>query len=152
MRQLTDNASLSYEWCRDSTNTLAVLLFTIRTDIEPLKWIINLADATSKLVRWHLQLSQMEFDIVHLAEIKHQAAEALLGLPKTGEDCNPINDATTLYQSCRPAPYRETNGKDASNSTMSLTTAMILMVRQTFRDYPLYSQLRRQGRKEPHKA
>lgn len=39
---------------------------------------MNLADATGRLARWGLRLSELEFEEVHLAGIKHQAANFYL--------------------------------------------------------------------------
>lgn len=36
----------------------------VRTDHDALEWILNVIDATGKLVGWRLGLSQFEFDVV----------------------------------------------------------------------------------------
>lgn len=45
-------------------------LFTIQIDQDVLKWTLNLADLSSKIVRWRLRLSQIEFDVLHSTYIK----------------------------------------------------------------------------------
>lgn len=40
-----------------------------------LRWIPNVLDATKKPTIWCLQLSEMEFDVVYRAGVKHQAAK-----------------------------------------------------------------------------
>lgn len=59
---------------------------TIRTGRDSLKWILNLSDSTGRFARWRLCLSEFEFDVVHKAGVKHQAADALSRLPATGAD------------------------------------------------------------------
>lgn len=65
----------------------------IQTDHNGFKWILNLMDATGKLARWRLGLFKREFDIVHLAKIRHQATDTLSRLPTAGENCNRIDYA-----------------------------------------------------------
>lgn len=50
---------------------------TICEDHDALKWIINMVEATCRLVCWRLRLSGFEFDVVQRASIKSQAADAL---------------------------------------------------------------------------
>lgn len=66
--------------------------FTIRTDHDALRWILNMADATGKLARWRLRLSKYEFDVVHRAGIKHQSADALSRLTTSGNDDTTLDD------------------------------------------------------------
>ena len=51
-----------------------------------------MADATGKLARWQLRLSELEFDVVHRAVIKHQAADALSRLETSGADDSSLQD------------------------------------------------------------
>lgn len=37
--------------------------FTVRTDYDAFKWILNVIDATDKLARWPLRLYQLELDV-----------------------------------------------------------------------------------------
>lgn len=66
--------------------------FTIRTDHDSLRSILNIIDATGRLARWELRLSEFEYDAVHRAGIKNQAADALYRLPTTGHDITPLDD------------------------------------------------------------
>lgn len=59
---------------------------TIRTDPYSLKSILNLTVSVGRLARWCLRLSSYEFDVVHRAVIKHQAADALFCLQTTRKD------------------------------------------------------------------
>lgn len=45
---------------------------TIRTDYDCLKWILNLSNAAGGLVCWGLQLSELDFHVVHRASGKHK--------------------------------------------------------------------------------
>lgn len=69
---------------------LEVNQFSIRTDHNCLKWISILADAHGRLGRWHLHLLKFEFDVVHRAVVKHQAANALSRMPADITDTAPI--------------------------------------------------------------
>ena len=51
--------------------------FTVRSDRDSLRWVLNLADAKGRLAGWRLRLSEYDFVVEHRAGIKHQAAEAL---------------------------------------------------------------------------
>lgn len=70
--------------------------FTIRTDHQALRWILNMSDATGKMEIWRLRLSELELDVVHRAGVKHQAAEALSRLPFSGDDETTIEDEIPL--------------------------------------------------------
>lgn len=51
--------------------------FTIVTDHRPLKWILQLKDASSRLTRWALSLAEYNFSIVHRPGRLHGNADAL---------------------------------------------------------------------------
>lgn len=65
---------------------------TIQTDCERLQWILTMKEATGKLARWQLRLSQFEFDITHRANVKHQATDAPSEINIKGKDRTPSND------------------------------------------------------------
>lgn len=67
--------------------------FIIRTDRDTLKWISDLADVTGVLVIWRPRLSEIDFDIVHQAGTKNQAADALSQLSTKGLVDTTIDDA-----------------------------------------------------------
>lgn len=52
----------------------------VRTDYYDIKWILNAADSTGKLVRWLIHLMEHDFGIVRRAAVKCQAADELSGL------------------------------------------------------------------------
>lgn len=66
--------------------------FTIRTDHQALKWLMNLSDASGRLQRWRLRLQPFEYDIVHRPGVKHQAADAMSRLNTTGTDQTDLDD------------------------------------------------------------
>lgn len=51
--------------------------FTIITDCQPLKWLINARDPSSRLARWNLLLQEYDFEVVHKAGAKNKNADAL---------------------------------------------------------------------------
>lgn len=61
-------------------------LFTSEIDLEALKWVITMSDASWKQARWCLLLSVTELDIAYRAIIEHQAAGLLPRLTTVGSD------------------------------------------------------------------
>lgn len=53
-------------------------------DHHSLCWLPSMANATIKLAQWRLHLFELDFDVVHRAGIKHQAADTL-PLPLTNK-------------------------------------------------------------------
>lgn len=56
--------------------------FTPRTHRYTLRWTLNATDWTGKLARWKLRITDLGFEIPHVAEIKHQIANVLSRLPR----------------------------------------------------------------------
>lgn len=71
--------------------------FTLRTDRDLLIWILNVPDNTGGLTRWHLHLSEYDFDAVNRASIKHQATNALSRLRTTGEAQTQLEDDSPVF-------------------------------------------------------
>lgn len=65
----------------------------IQTDHDALQWILTLSDASGKMERWRLRLSEFEFDVVQQAIVKHQTADGLLWLSTDKEDKIELNNA-----------------------------------------------------------
>lgn len=76
----------------DATALLEVQTGTVWTDHKAYKWHLTISDAFAKLARWTLWLSENEFNIVHRARIKLQAADALSELPTDGCDKTKLID------------------------------------------------------------
>lgn len=66
--------------------------FTMWTDQNALKLILNLNYSIGKLRRWRLRLSEFWFDFIYCAAITYQAADNLSPVKATGNDQTPIND------------------------------------------------------------
>lgn len=74
----------------------------------------------------------MEFDVAHRARIKHQDPNALSRLPKTGKDCNPIDDDSPVMLVSSP-PRDE--GKDTLKMKTSSKTVTAMVLPPQTRDY-----------------
>lgn len=59
---------------------------------EAWKWIIHLADSIDKLVFWRLRLLEFQFDVIHGAGIKNQAADGLFWLGTGVTGTTELND------------------------------------------------------------
>lgn len=59
---------------------LEVVQLEFRNNHDALNWILDVADASGKLVRCHLRLPELELDVEDRHGIKHRAVDALLGL------------------------------------------------------------------------
>lgn len=68
----------------------------IRTDPNSNKWILNLSESSERLSRWRLRLSEIDFEVVHRAEVKQQTADDLPRLPTDGADTTALKDALPL--------------------------------------------------------
>lgn len=79
----------------------------MRTDHDALRWITNMTEATGKLVRWHLRLSEFDFEVVHWGGVKHEAAEALSRLEKTGMEKSPLEDDIPVLTITEVQPEEE---------------------------------------------
>lgn len=75
---------------------LEVTCFTIQTDREALRCILNMSEATCKKVRWGLKISESEFDIIHRMGVKHLAADALSQMNGKGKSRTPLDDELTI--------------------------------------------------------
>lgn len=60
--------------------------FTVLTNYESSRWVLSLADSNGRLQRWCLRLLDFDFEVVHRAGIKHQAADALSRMRTKGAD------------------------------------------------------------------
>lgn len=68
----------------------------LRTDQHARRYILNLADSTGKLAIWRLRLMELDFKLVHRAEIKHEAADALFRLPTNGSHRTMLGNDITI--------------------------------------------------------
>lgn len=70
--------------------------FTTRTDHDFFNRILNVTDSSGRLRCWRLGLSEYEFNVIHRARVKRQAAGALSRLPTTEKDLTSLNDDLPL--------------------------------------------------------
>lgn len=87
--------------------------FTLRTDENALKWIMDMTTATGMLARWRLRLLELEFHVVHRPGRQHQAPYALSRLPTTGADTVTLSDEVPVFSVTRNA---NTNAAEVDNS------------------------------------
>ena len=71
---------------------LEVTEFVIRTDHDPLKWLLNLSDPTGRLGRWRLRLSEFNFTVEYCPGRKHQMAYGMSRLRTEEGDTSPLDD------------------------------------------------------------
>lgn len=65
---------------------------TIRTYHGSLRLILNLTDGGRRLARWVLRLLKFDFNVVHLACVKHQSADAMSRLLTDESDTTALQD------------------------------------------------------------
>lgn len=70
--------------------------FTIRTDHEALRMILNMTDANCRLSLWMLRHSVFDYEVFYRAAVKNQAADVLSRLETAGADRKPIDDYIPL--------------------------------------------------------
>jgi hypothetical protein len=71
--------------------------FTVRTDHQALRWVMNLSDAQCLLARWRLQLDEFTFTVDYLPGAVHHAADAMSRLPSQPVPLDPIDDKLPTY-------------------------------------------------------
>ena len=55
--------------------------FTVRTDHNALRWVMNFSDAQGRLARWRLRLAELDFQVEYSPGANHHAADAMSRLP-----------------------------------------------------------------------
>lgn len=75
--------------------------------------MLNIADATSRLVCWWLCSIEFDFEIVHTAGIDHQAADALSRAPMNG------SDSTMLENDIHIIVFTRSNKRSVNSATVS---------------------------------
>lgn len=71
--------------------------FTVRTDHDSLRWLLNISDVSGRLARWRLRLAEFDYTVVHRPGVKHQAPDALSRLPTAGADTSPLEDGIPCF-------------------------------------------------------
>ncbi|CAN8061912.1 unnamed protein product [Agarophyton chilense] len=84
--------------------------FTIGTDHDSLRWLLNMTDASSRLARWRLKLSECDYEITYGPGINHQAADALSQVITEGTDDTQLDDLIpTPFKDDGPQNYTESD-------------------------------------------
>ena len=71
--------------------------FTIRTDHEPLKWLLNLMDASGRLARWRLRLAEYDFNVEYRPGRVNNLADGMSRLPTEGETKTSIDEEIPCF-------------------------------------------------------
>ena len=89
--------------------------FTLRTDHDALKWLLNLRNPSGRLARWSLRLQEFDFDVVYKPGCTHALADGPSRMLTEGLDqsffddeipCLPRYDER-LLRSVVPEPHRK---------------------------------------------
>lgn len=70
--------------------------FAIHIDNDSLMKILNSTNKTGRHARWRLRLPEIDFEVIHLADVKHQAADVLTHSWATGDEDAPLEDGLPL--------------------------------------------------------
>lgn len=71
--------------------------FTLRADHNSLRWTLDLVDASGRLARWLLRLSEFEYEVQYRPEIKRNVAYAMLRLNTDGLDTTIVDNDISCY-------------------------------------------------------
>lgn len=73
---------------------------------------LTMTDQTGKLARWRLQLSELDYQNFHQANVKHKAADALSRLPTNGMDKSPLEDHVPVLTITEEPPEAKRTNMD----------------------------------------
>ena len=98
----TERECLSVVWAVTSLRPyIENTKFTVRTDHDCLRWLMNLTESTGRLTRWRLRLSEFEFVIEYKPGKKNQVADALSRLIRPRGADEPIDDVVPVFVTTR---------------------------------------------------
>ncbi|XP_062527581.1 uncharacterized protein LOC134199889 [Bombyx mori] len=104
--------------------------FKIITDHNPLKWLFNHKDPSSKMQRWRLKLEEYDYEITHKKGKLNSAADALSRYPvnpvrslnNINSDPIPVLPISDPLISSQPVPEQNPHHSNTSNSESPLET------------------------------
>ena len=73
--------------------------FTVRTDHDCLRWLMNLTESSGRLTRWRLRLADFDFVIEYKPGRKNQVADALSRLLRPRGPVEPVDDTVPCFVS-----------------------------------------------------
>lgn len=76
--------------------------FTIKTDLEEFKCLLTMTETTGNLAGWRPHVLQFDFNVVHRAGMKHQAADALSRLKTAGRNTENVGGGNHSKYGIRP--------------------------------------------------
>ena len=86
---VTEKECLAVVWAVKKLRIYLTREFTIRTDHQALKWLLNLKETTGRLMRWILILQEYKYEILYLPGKENVMADALSRIVLTANlDCD----------------------------------------------------------------
>jgi RNase H-like domain found in reverse transcriptase len=73
------------------------VVFTVRSDQVPFKWLLPFKDPSGRLARWRLRLAEFDFNIQYLPVIKNNLADGCSLVPSEGSDKLPCDDVLHCF-------------------------------------------------------
>lgn len=93
--------------------------------------MVNMSDVIGKLARWLVQLSELDFEVVHGAGLKYQAADALSHFFTTEMDKCPFKDDVLVLMLFELKP-----GAKMPEQTRKFGIVYLLMIVWTLKTLP----------------
>ena len=73
--------------------------FTVHTDHSSLRWLMEITDASGRLMRWRLRLGEFDFTVKYKKGLLNTQADALSRLPSTGSTTAPLDEEIPCFLS-----------------------------------------------------
>ena len=103
--------------------------FTIRTDHDALRWLLNLRDPRGRLARWGLRLQEFDFEIQYRPGSCHALADGPSRLNTAGLDLSHLNDEIPcLPRFCKQVlkPATREDRSEAPSPSREITDSMLV--------------------------